>query len=70
MDTKLDHEHLCPRCDQPLHVAEAGDNPVRPALLACPEPYCDYVLVLTDREAFSARKWSWPDMFRPTRAAI
>lgn len=69
MDTKIANQNLCPRCYQPLAVADVGDDPTRAALLACPEPYCDYVLVLTERETFSARKWSWPDMFRFTRAA-
>ncbi|MCY3000757.1 MAG: hypothetical protein NTV21_02970 [Planctomycetota bacterium] len=50
-------------------MTDTGAERDRAALLACPEPYCDYVLVLTEREAFSARKWSWPDLFRFTRAA-
>lgn len=62
-------EHACPRCYQELRVAEVSEDPGRALLLACPEPYCDYVLVLTERETFSARKWSWPDLFRFTRAA-
>ncbi|MCC7014398.1 MAG: hypothetical protein IT454_17695 [Planctomycetes bacterium] len=69
MDSKLESQHLCPRCYQPLQVTEVGEDPSRAALMACPEPYCDYVLVLTERESFSARKWSWPDLFRFTRAA-
>jgi hypothetical protein len=62
-------EHACPRCYQTLRVAEVGDHPARALLLACPEAYCDYVLVLTEHETFSARKWSWPDLFRFPRAA-
>ena len=62
-------DHACPRCYQELRVAEVSDHPSRSLLLACPEPYCDYVLVLTETEAFTARKWSWPDLFRFTRAA-
>lgn len=68
-NTSLNVEHACPRCYETLRVAQASDDCSRAVLLACPEPYCDYVLVLTESEAFSARKWSWPDMFRFTRAA-
>ncbi len=66
---RSDPAHACPRCYQGLRVANVGDDAPRAVLLACPEAYCDYVLVLTEREAFSARKWSWPDLFRFTRAA-
>jgi hypothetical protein len=69
MNPKIDPDHVCPRCYQELKVVDVGDDPSRALLLACSEPYCDYVLVLTDKEAFSARKWSWPDLFRFTRAA-
>lgn len=68
-NTTLDVEHACPRCYETLRLAEAGESRRRAVLLACPEPYCDYVLVLTEHEAFSARKWSWPDLLRFTRAA-
>lgn len=67
--TTLQIEHACPRCYETLRVAQAGEDPHRAMLLACPEAYCDYVLVLTESESFSARKWSWPDMLRFTRAA-
>jgi hypothetical protein len=69
MQSNSKPEHACPRCYQELRVVEASDDTARAVLLACPEAYCDYVLVLTERESFSARKWSWPDLFRFTRAA-
>ena len=69
MTTPRDTDPVCPRCFETLRVTDTGPERERAALLACPEPYCDYVLVLTEREAFSARKWSWPDLFRFTRAA-
>jgi hypothetical protein len=69
MQAQLDLDHACPRCYHNLRVAEVGQDPTRAVLLACPEAYCDYVLVLTEREAFSARKWSWPELLRFTRAA-
>lgn len=62
-------EHACPRCYETLRVAQTVDDARSATLLACPEAYCDYVLVLTESEAFSARKWSWPDMLRLTRTA-
>ena len=62
-------EHACPRCYQPLVTAQTGEDLGRRSLLACPEPYCDYVLVLTERESFSARKWSWPSLRWLSRAA-
>jgi hypothetical protein len=64
-----EHGRACPRCYQGLRVAKVEDEDARAVLLACPEPYCDYVLVVSPREAFSARKWSWPDLFRFVRAA-
>jgi hypothetical protein len=63
------HGRACPRCYQRLRVAKVEGEDARAVLLACPEPYCDYVLVVSPREAFSARKWSWPDLFRFVRAA-
>jgi hypothetical protein len=69
MHAQARHDHACPRCYHSLRVAEVGDDPKRAVLLACPEAYCDYVLVLTERETFSARKWSWPDRLRFARAA-
>jgi hypothetical protein len=62
--------HACPRCFQPLRPTQGRpEEGAKALLLACPEPYCDYVLVLTRDEGFSARKWSWPDLFRFTRQA-
>ena len=62
--------HACPRCYQTLRPAQGRPEEGTAALLlACPESYCDYVLVLTHEERFSARKWSWPDLFRMSKRA-
>ena len=63
-------EHACPRCFQALSVA-ASHPPARDRVaLVCPEPYCDYLLTLSEREsaAYSSR-WSWQRLGWLVRAA-
>ena len=54
--------HACPRCYHGLFVnsVDAGEG-VR-VLLACPEPYCDYVLLLADQEASTSAAWNWSEI--------
>jgi hypothetical protein len=40
----------CPRCDEELSVNPIGRGPGRGLMLACPEPYCDYVWAPTRGE--------------------
>jgi hypothetical protein len=63
-EPSYDPMQACPRCYEALRVADLGEDGARSMLLACPETYCDYVLVVTQRESFSGRKWSWPELFR------
>ena len=47
------HRHACPRCFGALVFDRPSDRPGRAVVLACPEAYCDYVLVLGERELAS-----------------
>ena len=58
-------EHACPRCYQALAVASKRDAARQRVTLACSEPYCDYVLVLSERESVEwAPRWSVPILDR------
>jgi hypothetical protein len=47
-------EHACPRCFGALMLNQAGGHRSQAIVLTCPEAYCDYVLVLGEREFVSA----------------
>jgi hypothetical protein len=47
-------EHACPRCFGALMLNQAGGSRSHAVVLTCPEAYCDYVLVLGEREFVSA----------------
>ena len=40
----------CPRCDEELTVSLVGRRGGRGLMLACPEPYCDYLWAPTRGE--------------------
>jgi hypothetical protein len=67
MEPKL--EHACPRCYQPLRIVESRGGLRRSVLLACSEPYCDYVLVLPRRDVAREPVWRWTKTVGPARAA-
>ena len=58
-------EHACPRCYQALTAAQRGSDARQRVTLVCREPYCDYVLVLSERESAAlAPSWTVPILGR------
>jgi hypothetical protein len=66
---KPTHQHACPRCFQALTVGAVNGGKGHRVTLICSEPYCDYVLVIHERDAAPARRWSWPQIAWLRRAA-
>ena len=54
---QLSDQHACPRCFGALALGRPGEWHGRAVVLACPEAYCDYVLVLGEREGAPAGGW-------------
>lgn len=52
----LSIESICPRCGHLLAIVHVGAEHWHASILACPETYCDYVLVLGQREPVAQRE--------------